>query len=728
MNSSLTQISLKYLVFTVLIFVIPAERFSKNPASERKTQEYVGLKKSDFNWQLILPLDRILLKQVYDKSGNLLIEEYLNKNQKPVNNPLEKNVAKKSFLYNEKDELLSEEYTDESGKLKNFSFGTARKEYARDESGNLQEEISFDENSQIIQKTRYTYHPKCLELTKNADSCIALVETKDKNGALANNPIRGTAKEIYDYDSRANKTLSQSYNANGKISSTIITSYDLDCLDKTKNTQICFTHEEYIEFDEKSNLKKYGKTIRNFDSNCLATHKNAENCIIQEEHRDSKNKLTNSSHSFQVGCFKPVTTRKYFYARKKAAFDSNGNRILEEFYDKDGMPIEDSFGVFRYKYEFDEVCIKKNGTASLCHSYSEIYNKSTALISKTKYNVECLREGRSLINPPINYCIEEKDFNIPEQNFKHITRIENSFDSSGKKTSRKVYTGEKIIFSTEFSYDGDTLLKEINKTEDGKLTEDENGIAVYEAIKEGNKITEFTLDKNGKLKDNSFKYAKRIAEYDEACLAQKKDKELCVAEELFINSKEIPVEITDTREPQHSYAKKIQKFDSKGQRSSVSYFGGDLKPLKGKNSVSTYHFFYDPAGQEIQVDYILPDNSLYYSLKKEYDPDCKKISADFRCEKRIEAVDKLNKPVDRLREGNFFFQKEEFEYDARCMEVLGNPYDCLLKKEISDSRSKILDAEYFKIFLEENTESKVKLVKLKSNKFNVPISIEFIKE
>ena len=679
-------------------------------------------------------------------------------------------------LYDSNGNLLQSEYYDNKGNSIEFDSKTATEKRTYNSFNFLENVKTFDKKKKLSSHLKISYDENCLSLKKE-ETCVSEISLYDGAGKpiedeagvhkyqkefdtnclkqetkkvsdcknleiMLNKKLKpvedkeGYAKVYKTFDEFGNLNLLETYDKFDKIKHKVIYAYNYDCIKLTNKPIGCIIFQEYSNQIQKdkinTNTLSYGKRILSYDMNCIKTKKNPEQCTSLEENYDINGKLKDTTQKFTFGCM-DYSIELGAFAKKISNFDNNGNEITREFYNSNNQLIEDSSGVAKYVYTYNQECLDQKNKLQYCRTLSEIYDKNLKLKYKAIYDENCVKTGKAILESP-NYCTtwkESYDSFLQDGNPKEKIRIiKASFDSNGFKTNLEQYDiNRKLNIKTVFFFEKEKLIKKENQDINGNIIEDSDGIATY-SYQYGNEIfttLEETRDVKGDLKENPEGIARMVFTYDENCLEKKKSRYECTKLEEFYDGKGNLVEQKSNTENTRGYAKMVREFDNNGNLILKAFYNKKGKLKKNQIGIAKYKFFYDENGDLKTEEHYNKKNSLKQKILYTYDPACKIVSKDFICNTSITYLDKKDHLLDKEKLDDIPYAKEVTSYNQLCLKTILDPDECIEKKEYINSNKETVFAEYFQFTPVPNSQSEIKFIKLKLTQNKIPISIEFIK-
>lgn len=247
-----------------------------------------------------------------------------------------------------------EEYYNDKGKRVPDSKGIAKYVYTYDSSGRLVKEEYFDANE--------NYLPKRFISIKNYeyDREGNLIKEENLNSAkdLSENSF-GNAKVFYQYDSNNRKVREDFYNTSNKLKANSVASK-------------VYTYDSAGNLLSESLLDNKGKLYsdRYFGISKYVYEYNSNSQKIREQYYSSEDKLKKNTLGiaeikYEYDKSKPVK-EEYFdengepcankngIYKKSFTYDSKGNKILQENFGREGNPKQDKYGIYKILYQYDD--------------------------------------------------------------------------------------------------------------------------------------------------------------------------------------------------------------------------------------------------------------------------------------------------------------------------------------------------------------------------------------
>ncbi|MEM7179713.1 MAG: hypothetical protein AAF518_02290 [Spirochaetota bacterium] len=569
--------------------------------------------------------DTIHYQWSYNQGGYLKGEEYTYPNGKLAN--IHGDIAKVKYQYNQdclqlltKDHyrnkcsmidtqcMAKERRLDNTCVQKVEYFGSNDDSYATDQYGVAIYEYEFDKTclskkrrqSWRKNNTLYSCRKLIQALSKNKQATPIVIEPyyyKSYNGkevsemyyganAKAKEDKHGIARYVYEYDNAGNMIRIEKYNQAGKLFSPdgiprTIYQYDKSCLKARSNKYYqCYSLQE--NYGEDGNLKEdtygFARYAYQYNDDCLKSDNWGFQCWALEEYYDKDNKLKGKGGGYYEGVAR--TLRKY---------DDRGNRILVEYYGKDGKMADVSGLIARKISRYDALCLKLGHGSASCITLREYYNKELSLAgdtarSITKYDSNCLKAG---YKPYMCRSLRESydRNNKLRENRLGIARTVRVYDRSCLKAKHEY---SRCVALEEF-YD-----------KSARLTHNQSGVArtVRQYDDRGNDIAIEIFNKNGGLKEDRFGAARYVFQYD--------DKGRQTASRYYNK---------DNKPSQHGVIRKVYNYDAKGHLVLEEFFDKEGRLAEGKDGIARVIKKYDGDGdnvfEEYQNKYSRPVGNVY---------------------------------------------------------------------------------------------------------------------
>lgn len=411
-----------------------------------------------------------------------------------------------------------------------------------DNRGNIILREFYNSKSQLIEdssggaKYVFAYNQECLNSGIKPNYCRTLSEIYDKNKklkykaiydencvrtgkAILESPNYCTAwKEVYDsvidethpkdsvkiikanFDKNGFKVDLEQYNINRKLSMKTVYFFDKEKLIKKENQDVNGNRIEDAEgiatylyqyenskfttreetFDKKGKLKANSDGVARmvflYNDACLKNNSNRYECATLTEFYDENENLIEPLSKIEDN---------NNYAKLIREFDSNGNLILEAYYDKNHKLKKNQKGVAKYKfyydergevtredhfsrknslkkrieYQYDPKC-KSLASDFSCNTSIVYLDKKNYLVDKekldgmpyakeiTSYNYDCIK---ATAEP--DECLEKKEFTNSKEEIvfgEYFEYIKPPTPQSEIKLIKLKMTQEKIPYSVEF--------------------------------------------------------------------------------------------------------------------------------------------------------------------------------------------------------------------------------------------------------------------------------------
>ncbi|HNO24503.1 MAG TPA: caspase family protein [Leptospiraceae bacterium] len=321
-------------------FKIHKKIYQYDSAGRKISEEFRNL-----NDQLTEDRDRYgtaKYKYTYDDAGNLILEEYLSMAGSPVRN----RIAQKKYRYGRDGKLLSREFRDSSGSLKEDSSGTAALEIEYNDRRDWVKEIYRDgsgkEKSGGLSRKVRTYSPEGYLISE---------EFFNASGKYFEDRYYKISKYLYEYNSEGKRVSEKYFNAKqnriSDASGVFEKTYQYDAEGR-------LAREEFR--NEKGELLRDGTAVK------LYSYDSAGRKIL-EEFQDSTGNRKNDALGISVKKYfyapegLPVSVEHYSAAETPAedgtrtakyvfAYDSMKRKILEEHFNSSGTLIESEYNMY----------------------------------------------------------------------------------------------------------------------------------------------------------------------------------------------------------------------------------------------------------------------------------------------------------------------------------------------------------------------------------------------
>ncbi len=381
-------------------------------------------------------------------------------------------------------------------------------------------ENSFDLKGKPVSETHFKILPNGWEIKKTSGKEIRrhLYDGRGIEVQSEKFESNGTLNERteYKYDEHCLKTnrffscrtVTEIYGADGKLTARTVNKYDQNCLNKTGLVGL-----ELVELNCRTLMDEYsseGKRLRRR----LFTYDDKGNCIYGEE-IGTDGKI--------IGRMQP-----FFYK-----FDEKGNLIQKET----SREMAEQIGYMRQVYEYDQNCLNTGKPSSDCISLAETYDadgkptkpgffSSEPFRMVYKYDVkgnvilqESYRDDGRLIQAINGNIIARKVFKYDEKG--NLIEVENY------GSDEKLVTADPTAARTVYKYDNNCILAG-NQSKDCKNLEEFYGAdgklivsffyssarIIYNFDENGNRTKIENFGPDGKLKDNHEGFARKISKYD----------------------------------------------------------------------------------------------------------------------------------------------------------------------------------------------------------------------
>lgn len=247
---------------------------------------------------------------------------------------------------------------------------------------------------------------------------------------------------------------------------------------------------------------------------------------------------------------KELSSETIFTYDKACLVSQKNSECVNEisFLDENKNPIEDENGIHKYKTEFDLKCISlPNRKPSECKTLEANFNKKQKLVADNN----------------------------------GYTKVIRTFDDRGNLNLLEIYNiKNKIKQKAIYAYDYKCI----------EITGKAQGCIIFHEYV--NELEEKTKNTN---------YGKKILQYDQNCLMEKKNAEKCIAleENYDLNGKlqDIAHRFTfgcmDYSLELGAYAKKISKFDKKGNEIVREFYNSKNQLIEDSSGGAKYIFAYN---------------------------------------------------------------------------------------------------------------------------------------
>ncbi|MCB1157589.1 MAG: hypothetical protein KDK45_08815, partial [Leptospiraceae bacterium] len=630
----------------------------------------------------------------WDKAGNLILEEFRNKQGELENNRY--GYAKVIATFNKQGLPTEKSYYDKSGMLtgNNNNNGVAKEFYSYNQKGQVLEMILLDKdhalknNQDFIAKYSFDY---------DSNGNMSRVEYRNENAKLQANPDY-IAREIFTFDENNHLISQKNYLQNGlpaEKEGVFETKYSYDTYGRILTKE--FVRADGMPAAKNEGIAKYEIT---YDKTCSQVRG-----VLQKGIQEKKKQLS-------------FFNREQYFKNFPDPILNPKERCVDSIttFDQESKAIANRQGVFRTEYHYTS---KKQE-----YLYTKFYDIENRLLrSSIKYgwvkkhdnkmNFYGDLEGNPILreyydnymlttNPSWKYArivnkYDEKGNEILEayydENNKPVSdgnyaRKVCKYDKQGNEILREYYDANNRLVNTwvgyakaVFKYDknGNTISKEYykNSGEADKITYKR---VVYQYDTEGNHVsTEYYDNKNKLILNKSKGYARAVYQFD------KKGKQ--ILEEYYDQNNKM-IFLKD-----EGYARMVKQFDEKGKQILEAYYGSDNKLMNREGIIYGYAKKlnkYDNKGNKILEEYYDKDNKLIFvknagyakkinqydekgnqTLEENYDENNK---LSFR---RVSKYNHMGKLILQENYGanNKFLGRNVFQYDKMGNQILAEYYD-----------------------------------------------------
>ncbi|MCB1158693.1 MAG: hypothetical protein KDK45_14410, partial [Leptospiraceae bacterium] len=524
----------------------------------------------------------------FDFNGNPILNEYQGKFIKSpdgvfIPGPLEDKEGISRIVQNF--DLLSnktlEEYYNASRELKPNKFGIARSVYAYDSYGNpllvsyLNEKSRRAENEYGISNISYVY-----DYTINSMGILLQKESFDKSEKLKSGK-EGISRFVYKY----NKACLEKERKQRGGFDTHYKEWGLDRKDVgLRGKRECLESEEYFETEDKRRARDKRIASRKYSYN-------QEGYLIGEAYESVLSEptpvqqgISQVKYTYNENCLlltKPTDKCSFLDTpcmEKERKEDTTCIQKIEYFGELKDAPASDQYGVAVYEYEYDKNCLLKEKKQSW---------KNNETLTSCRKLTKALSAGGKETTPTI------EPYTYTQYDERGDVTLKEYYDKDGK-----LKEDENGIARYVFRYDerGNlTLIEYYDKN--GKLKEDWRGIArfFYRYNERGKKTLTEYYDKDGKLKEDGDGIARFVYRYEE-----KGNKTL---EEYYDKDGKL-------KEDRDGIARKVYRYNEKGNLTLTEYYDKEGKLKEDSSGIARKVYRYDEKGNKTLEEYYDKEGKL----------------------------------------------------------------------------------------------------------------------